>query len=148
MSIAKLEAAARKACQDPAIRTIFEAPLPKGYSGADPRHLRSLLTQVCAGTPLADGDAYRSAFAALSEVESAYSLRDKINSFANDPRAHRAAAADGHDLAYYLANPAQIKLALRNPKVADVLGADLVEKIGVAAIEAQDFGRQYGIEEA
>jgi hypothetical protein len=144
MTIAKLEAAARKAADHPELRWIFN-DLPKGWAD-NPNALRRLLVACAENSPLERSPAYAAAFNAFREVETAYALRNKIGELYHNEKVRRAAAADGHDLAYYLANPSQIKLALRNPRIADVLGADLVERLGVTVIETTQFNSEHGIE--
>ena len=144
MSIDRLEAAARKAADHPELRWVF-TDLPKGYADS-PNALRRLLVACAEGLPLANSEAYRAAHSALVQVEEARALRDKIGALYHDPKVQRAAADRGID--WYLQHPEAIKEALRDPKIADMLGANLVERIGVTVIESAQFRQEHGIPDA
>src|SRR4029077_69175 len=97
------------------------------------------------GTPLADSPAYKACFASLLKVSEGYALKAQVAKLANDPKVMLAASARGLD--WYLQHPQAIREALRDPKIANALGTNLVHEINVAAIEAQQFAAEHGVVE-
>jgi hypothetical protein len=144
MAIDRLEQAARQAMAHPDVAPIFEG-LPKSYQN-NPGALRRLLIAVAEGHPVSQSPAYKAAHAALAQVEETRALQDKIGELYHDAKIQRAAGDKGID--WYLAHPEAIKEALRDPKIADMLGANLVERIGTTVIETRLFREEHGIPDA
>jgi hypothetical protein len=138
---------ARQAMQHRDISWIFASTssLPKEYRD-NPAVLRSLMRSAVEGDPsLSNTSAFQDAYGALHEAERVSNLRDTIGRLANDPKVQLAASDRGID--WYLARPAAIREALRDPKIAAQLGVNLAHEIGVATIESQQFMEANGIVE-
>jgi hypothetical protein len=143
MSIAKIEANARRALDNPALRWLL-SDLPPAYAD-NPAALRALLTAAAEQDPkFSDSAAYHAAHSALAELQQTRDLRDEVARLYHDPKI-RAEFGDARVEAAWR-DPAAAYHELIQQSAAGGLSPELDRALDVIG-EVRQFASEHGIAE-